>query len=139
MSDEPIHAALLLEQGFAVFESVGEGGFRVVGEPPPFLAELLGDEAHAAELRLGDKFPFLENFLFDAEEIWQAPTGERAESGTWIESADGGREFALEATALWLAGKRVLLLQNPQERFDRQVQVLQTARDFAPGARETAA
>jgi len=130
MSDEPIHAALLRQQGFSIFEFLGDGGFRPVGEPAPFCMDLLGEEeARAETIRLGDKFPFLDNFLVDAEEVWKSPTEERAESGTWIENTEDGRELALEATALWLAGKRVLLVQNPQERFDRQVPVLQTARD----------
>jgi len=130
MSDEPIHTAFLRQQGFAIFEFLGDGGFRLVGEPAPFCIELLGEEeARAETIRLGDKFPFIENFLFDAAEVWKSPAEERAESGTWIENTEDGRELALEAAALWLAGKRVLLVQNPQERFDRQVQVLQTARD----------
>jgi signal transduction histidine kinase len=130
MTDEPIHRALLRQQGFSVFEFLGEGGFRLVGEPVPFYAELVGEEeAGAKTVRLGDKSPFLENFLFDAEQIWKSPTEERAESGAWIENTGKGRELALEATALWLGGKPVLLLQNAQERFNRQVEVLQTARD----------
>ncbi len=130
MSDETIHAALLRHQGFAVFEFLGDGAFRMVGEPAEFCEELLGGKATPeSTVQLGDKSPFLENFLVDADKIWKSPSADRAESGTWVEQVAGGRELALEATALWLAGKRVLLIQNPQERYDRQVQVLQTARD----------
>jgi signal transduction histidine kinase len=41
----------------------------------------------------------------------------------------GGREFALEACALWLTGKRILFIQNPQSRYEERHQTLQTARD----------
>jgi signal transduction histidine kinase len=130
MSDESIYTALLRQQGFAVFEFLGEGGFRLVGEPAGFCTKLLGEEAvRGSTIRLGEKFPFLDNFLVDAEEVWKSSSRERAESGTWIENAPSGHELALEATALWLARKRVLLIQNPQEGFERRVQVLQTARD----------
>ena len=73
--------------------------------------------------------PFLDNFIVDAEEFWNSESDGRVESGAWIEKGEDGDERALEASATWLAGRRVLLLQNPQHRYDERVQVLQTARD----------
>jgi signal transduction histidine kinase len=130
MSDETVYTSFLQEQRLALFEYLGEGEFRPLGSPPPFLAAILGSPAtQAPTLRLGDNMPFLDNFIADAEEFWNSRSEGRAESGAWIEKGEDGRERALEASAVWLAGRKILLLQNPQERYDERVQVLQTARD----------
>ena len=130
MSDESLISALLLKQGYAMFEYLGDGLCRAAGAWPDFLKELLGsDVAGDGVVRLGEKFAFLDNFLFDAEEFWTRQSQGSAESGTWIEKAVSGREYALEASAMWLAGKCVLLIHNPQEKYDAQVQILQTARN----------
>jgi len=71
----------------------------------------------------------MDNFIADAEEFWNLRSEGRAESGAWIEKGEDGSEHALEASAVWLAGRKMLLIQNPQRRYDERVQVLQTARD----------
>ena len=130
MTDESVYSSFLAEERLALFEYLGDGEFRPIGPPPGFLVEILGgDLANAPTLRLGDNMPFLDDFLVDAVEFWNTPSEGRAESGAWIEQSPNGSEYALEASALWLAGRKVLLLQNPQQAYDERVQVLQTARD----------
>jgi signal transduction histidine kinase len=130
MTDESHSAAILQMQGYAVFEYLGDGVLRLIGEPAEWYREILGEEAAAEPtVRLAERFPFLENFLVDAEEFWNSKSPGRAESGTWIEKGEGGREYALEACALWLTGKRILFIQNPQRQYDERHQTLQTARD----------
>ena len=130
MSDEPLYSDFLEEHRLGLFEYLGQGVFRPIGKSPGFLANILGAQtAKAPTLRLGESMPFLDNFVTDAEEFWNSRAEGRAESGAWIEKGEDGREQALEASALWLAGRKVLLIQNPQQRYDERVQVLQTARD----------
>jgi signal transduction histidine kinase len=130
MNDDKVYSSFLLEQRLALFEYLGDGVFRPLGPPPDFLVGILGGEtANAPTLRLGESMPFLENFIVDAEDFWDARSEGRAESGAWVEKSPDGREFALEASAMWLAERKVLLIQNPQQRFDERVQVLQTARE----------
>ena len=130
MNDETLFAVFLENQRCALFEYMGTGVFRTLGKPPAFIVEVVGEEsANARDLILGDSMPFLDNFIADAEEFWASQREGSAESGAWIEKGPGGRELALEASALWLAGRKVLLIQNPQQRYDERVQVLQTARD----------
>src|SRR6202021_878347 len=73
--------------------------------------------------------PFLENFLIDAESFWSSQTQGRIESGMWTEKTASGREISLDAAALWLDGKRILLVRNPQSKYAADARVLQTARD----------
>jgi signal transduction histidine kinase len=130
MTDDAVYTSLLQQQRLALFEYLGEGVFQPIGTPPEFLTAILGGQAaNAATVRLGDSMPFIDNFLADAEEFWNSRSEGRAESGAWIEKGAGGSEHALEASAVWLAGRKMLLIQNPQQRYDERVEVLQTARD----------
>src|SRR5262249_3770984 len=83
----------------------------------------------------GDSSPFLENFLNDAQRVWEEgraagndDPGPRAESGDWVERGADGRDIALEAEAFVLAGRRMLLVANLQARFDEKTRMLQIAR-----------
>ncbi|MGB9070206.1 MAG: response regulator [Candidatus Acidiferrales bacterium] len=133
-SAESIASALLELEGYAAFEYLGEAQFQLIGPPTRFTVQLWGIGDRARE-RLTDRMPFLENFLPEAEECWNsgADLDGRVESGVWIETIDGGRELALEASAFRLAGRRILLIQNPQKRFAGDSALLQTARDAALG------
>jgi signal transduction histidine kinase/CheY-like chemotaxis protein/HPt (histidine-containing phosphotransfer) domain-containing protein len=131
-SAESIASALLESEGYAAFEYLGDAKFQLIGPPTRFSVQLLGDGA-GPDMRLTDRMPFLESFLPGAEESWNSYPDARAESGAWIETVVGGRELALEASAFRLAGRRILLIQNPQKRFAADSALLQTARDAALG------
>lgn len=130
MEAKAISQALIRQQGFALFEFLGDRAFRLVGEPAGFWHDLPG-MAQAAEtpIKLGERFPFLDPFLVEAERIWASRSESCAESGFWIEKSISGRELALEARALWLVGTPILAIQNPQERYEREVRLHQKARE----------
>jgi len=120
---------LARSQGLAVFKYLGSGQFRRFGRLPDWFMEIAGTPAgKTGVLNLGGRFPFVENFLTDAEEMWKAESGDIKDSGLWIEKGSGGREIALEASALWLAGLPVLLIRNPQRSYLEQSRWLQIAR-----------
>jgi len=129
---ESIAAALLAAEGYAPFEYLGGGKFQALGKLPTFCTELLGDGAAAgAPVALAERMPFLESFLPDAEDCWNSAAGGRPESGVWVERVGGGRELALEAAALRLGEKRVLLIRNAQQEFAEESGLLQKARESA--------
>jgi signal transduction histidine kinase len=130
MSETPVLFSILASQGCAVFEYLGDGAFRRLGLPPVWYRELCSADALDADsVRLGERFPFLESFLPDAEAHWSARSEIPAASGVWIESAPGGRKLALEARAFFLEGKRLFLVQNPQTAYEEERKWLQLARD----------
>ena len=97
----PLIEALLRSQGLAVFTYLGDGRFREIGSLPEWLAEIGGAQtAQDGTLELGERFPFVENFLIEAQELWKAESTEHKNSGLWIEKGADGRELALEASAL---------------------------------------
>jgi signal transduction histidine kinase/DNA-binding response OmpR family regulator/HPt (histidine-containing phosphotransfer) domain-containing protein len=130
MSANSIFESFLAGQGYALFEYLGDGDFRVLGAWPDWCANIWGAQPNSAQpIDLADKSPFLENFLVDAEEFWRARLSGSADSGNWIERGADGCEIPLEATARSLDGKRILLLQNLSESFGQQQQWFQTARN----------
>lgn len=130
MAPDHILESFLAKEGFALFEHLGNGVFRPVGDFPPWLARTWGAQfERSATVRLGQHSAFLENFLVDAEEFWKAKKDGSANSGNWIERGEAGDQTPLEAAALWLDGRPVLLIRNFLRSFGEQKQWLQTARD----------
>jgi signal transduction histidine kinase/DNA-binding response OmpR family regulator/HPt (histidine-containing phosphotransfer) domain-containing protein len=130
MSANSIFESFLAGQGYVLFEYLGDGDFRLLGEWPDWCTNIWGTQPNGDQLLgLADKSPFLENFLVDAEEFWRTRSRGSANSGNWIERGADGREIPLEASARSLDGKRILLLQNLSETFGQQQQWFQTARN----------
>jgi signal transduction histidine kinase/CheY-like chemotaxis protein/HPt (histidine-containing phosphotransfer) domain-containing protein len=130
MAPDHILESFLAKEGFALFEHLGNGVFRPIGDFPPWLARTWGAQfERSATVRLGQHSAFLENFLVDAEEFWKAKKDGSANSGNWIERGEAGDQTPLEAAALWLDGRSVLLIRNFLRSFGEQKQWLQTARD----------
>src|SRR5271155_3724048 len=130
MPANSIFESFLAGQGYALFEYLGDGDFRLIGEWPPWCANIWGAPPSGDQLiGLADKSPFLENFLVDAEEFWHAHLPGSVNSGNWIERGAGTLEIPLEASARSLDGKRILLIQNISESFGQQQKWFQTARN----------
>ena len=128
MSRHSIYESFLLQQGIALFESLPGGDFLPIGEPPAW-AKSLWQVSAGTHFRPAEKSPFLENFLAEAVRFWDSHSGESPESGIWTEQDSAAKDFHLDAAALWLAGKRILLVRNLGSGFAARQQVYQTARD----------
>jgi signal transduction histidine kinase/CheY-like chemotaxis protein/HPt (histidine-containing phosphotransfer) domain-containing protein len=137
LAGNPLFEILLASQGHALFEHVGEGSFRPIGAYPDWCKRIWGeaaaaDAADAAQgnsLRLADAAPFLENFLVDAATFWDSHTEGNLQSGNWIEHTSEGVEIPLEASAVSLDGKSLLIVRNLSHTFAEQQELYQTARD----------
>ncbi len=130
MPANSIFESFLAGQGYALFESLDDGRFRLLGKWPDWCANIWGVQPSRDQvIGLAAKSPFLENFLVDAEEFWRAGSPGSVNSGNWIEHGADGREIPLEASARSLDGKRVLLIQNLSETFGQQQRWFQTARN----------
>jgi signal transduction histidine kinase/CheY-like chemotaxis protein/HPt (histidine-containing phosphotransfer) domain-containing protein len=137
LAGNPLFEILLASQGHALFEHVGEGSFRPIGAYPDWCKRIWGeaaaadaaDAAQANSLRLADAAPFLENFLVDAAAFWDSHTEGSLPSGNWIEHTSEGVEIPLEASAVSLDGKSLLIVRNLSHTFSEQQELYQTARD----------
>jgi signal transduction histidine kinase/CheY-like chemotaxis protein/HPt (histidine-containing phosphotransfer) domain-containing protein len=130
MSSNSIFESFLASQGYALFESLEKGAFTIVGTCPVWCRDLFDLKSRNTKpIRLADNSPFLENFLIDAEDFWNSKSEGSVSSGNWIERDKGGREVPLEAFALSLDKRKILILRNLSAHFAEQQQWFQTARD----------
>jgi signal transduction histidine kinase/CheY-like chemotaxis protein len=130
MAPNSIFESFLVSQGYALFESLGDGKFLSVGDCPSWCRDILKLTSPTEKpVALAANSPFLENFLVDAEDFWNSKTEGAVNSGNWTERDKNGREVPLEAFALSLDHKKILILQNLSAHFTEQQQWFQTARD----------
>jgi signal transduction histidine kinase len=137
MAETSIFESFVSSQGFVLFEAVGEGEFRVMGGWPEWCRKTWGDApakgsgggAGGGTMRMGDKSAFLENFLYEAEELWKVAGAGPVSSGNWIEAGEEGEAIPLEATAMTVAGRHILTVRNLGAAYSQQQEMYQTARD----------
>ncbi|HYL46478.1 MAG TPA: hybrid sensor histidine kinase/response regulator [Candidatus Limnocylindrales bacterium] len=126
----PMFESFLADQGYALFESVGGGAFRPVGNCPAWCRKIWPSAGQKSRrIALGEESPYLGNFLVDAEGRWHSKWKEALVSGVWIERDAAGRETPLEAWALRLDGKPVLVVRNLSATYAERQQLFQKARD----------
>ncbi len=97
-----------------------QSGVRISGKAP-----LARDKS----IRLAEASPLLENFLIDAEGFWNSNREGSANSPVWIERDPSGRDVQLEAAALHVDGKNVLLIRNLASTYAERQKLYQAARD----------
>ncbi|RMH67346.1 MAG: sensor histidine kinase [Bacteroidetes bacterium] len=114
---------------YAVLEPRPDGTFRLCGRMPDWLRAFLPGSGEAAgPLDLAAASLFLEHFLVDARAFWASGAPGPLGSGPWTETDRRGREWVLEATALSVDGRALLLVGFPQMDFHRTQQLVQAAR-----------
>jgi len=130
MAANSILESFLAAQGYALFEYTGNGVFHPIGGYPKWCQNLWkGALARDKSIRLGEASPLLENFLIDAEGFWNSNREGSANSPVWIERDPSGRDVQLEATALHVDGKNVLLIRNLASTYAERQKLYQAARD----------
>ena len=130
MAVNSLFDSFLADQGYALFEYIENGVFRPVGDYPNWCEKLWkGAVARDNCIHLAEASPLLDNFLVDAEAFWNSCREGSANSPVWIERDSAGHEVPLEAAALHLAGKNILLLRNLSKTYADRQKLYQTARD----------
>ena len=115
---------------------------HVVGQPPSWAVDGLdcfnrasavsSTEASSSSVFSiipAEKFsPFLDNFLYDAQTCWQENTAQIIHSGAWTEVDKSGKELNLEAVALSLEDRNIVLVERLDTDSSEKFQWLQRAR-----------
>lgn len=120
MTDKAFGAELIEALEIALIEREVGGRLRVLGTPPAWFRGLSPGGAVS--------FPFLDNFLVDAETFWSEQGAGRLRSGIWAEIDDLGHETYLEASAVCVGPRKILLIENQTLVHDEKQKVLQKAR-----------
>ncbi len=112
-----------------VLERQADGGFRLLGTPPAEFVTLCPDIWQTDKgFHPQREFPFLENFIAEAERVWDTAAKPRR-SGPWVETDARGGEHALEAIAVLWAGRRLLIIELLGERYEEHRNFLQMGRE----------
>ncbi len=113
------------------FVAVAEGGFQLLKPVAQRFSEIYPESFSATEpLYPQEKFPFVENFLIDADDIWSDPkNGKRIRSGPWVELNNAGEEVPLEAIALNWQGHKLLFIEIQDESYQLNHNFLQIGRE----------
>jgi two-component system, sensor histidine kinase and response regulator len=128
--DEFVFTGILSALHLAVFQRQADGLRRLAVDPPDWLSRLWPHlAAPGAELRADEFSPFLENFLIDAAACWQTGESARVSSGPWVERDQTGEEHHLQATALHVAGRSILFIQELMELQKQRSAIIQKAHD----------
>ncbi|MEL6166504.1 MAG: sensor histidine kinase, partial [Cyanobacteria bacterium J06628_3] len=90
-----------------VLERLDVGKFKFAGNYPKWIRRFCRKklEPEMEILIPEEEFPFVENFLIDAEEYWQDNDGKPLKSGIWSDLDISGKEFHFEASALLVDNK----------------------------------
>ncbi len=116
--------------GLATFERNEDGSFRRLTWPPKWFCDVAPEPARAvAAVRLEEHFPFLEVFFYEAEEVWERGGVEELRSGAWTETTPEGGELNLQAIALSLGDRQVLVMRQAGEDHEEHRVILQKARE----------
>ncbi len=124
-------ALLLARMQLAVFEVLPGCAFCPFSSPPEWLRDLLPEIETTPVASLVTRFPFLEAFLPEAQEIWQSSSDERACSDLWSEVKPGGGEVHLCAWAFNLGGRPFLVIEAADALYRERQLVLQYAHETA--------
>ncbi len=114
-----------------ILERLEPGSFRIIGTIPAWLSLFCRRNLQSGMVLLipQEEFPFLENFLIDAEEFWLQGSDTKLKSGAWIEYDRRGNERYLEASAVCLEDKRILLIGLQCEDYREKQSIIQKARE----------
>ena len=137
MNEDAIAAELLAALEVTVLERPAAGQLRLMGRTPDWFARFR-PEARSGSATFSDALgsPFLENFLVDAESFWASNASGRLKSGLWTEAGPLGTDFHLEASAVCVGDRKILLIEYRAIAQKEMQKLLQTVRSRSLRSRE---
>ncbi|MGQ0556983.1 MAG: sigma-54 interaction domain-containing protein [Nitrospiraceae bacterium] len=129
LHNESLFNAVLSALDMVVFEREEDSAeFRLQGLPPDWWRQWVGP-AYGTVLDLDQCSPFLRDYLVGAHPIWGGQPGATEKSGPWTEPDRQGGTMALEATALSIGSKKLLLIERLGSGFEKMGAIVQRARE----------
>lgn len=130
MTEEFFQTDILTALDIVTLERLDEATFQLLNVAPRWFFSLQPQtQVTSNKLKLGDLFPFLEHFLYDAEVFWNTQAQGRIKSGPWVEIDTSGKEIHLEAIAVRVKETRYLLIERLRLDYEEVRTLAQKARD----------
>lgn len=127
-TDLQLVLGLLRKLDFAIFLRRGDDVFEALDELPEWLTALLPPDTDPQAFQPGQAFLFLDNFLVDARRFWRLQGAGMLKAGLWNESQEPGPGQWLDAFAVCLPGRDVLVLAQRESHHQEKRELLQKAR-----------
>lgn len=127
MNQIPLHDLLPALDLFVVERDPATWTFSAVTPPPPWWSALPDPTPAGEPTTLAKRFPFLDNFLRDAEAFWDSRAERRLQSGPFVATGSAG-DLLLRASAFNLGPHSVLVLEHLEGDTDTRP-LLQKARE----------
>lgn len=126
-----ITADIFAALNILVLERLDIGLFKVTGAVPNWLARFCECKINTGKKVFipQQEFPFLENFLIDAEDFWLTDRDQPLKSGFWIQQDLLGTESYLEASAIIIEQRKILLIELLEESYREKQSFIQKARE----------
>jgi signal transduction histidine kinase/CheY-like chemotaxis protein len=123
---------LFLALDLIVLEMNPQKGFTLLGSPPLWIDQI----PQSKQLLLGqaceeDVFSFLGNFIQEAKSHWAKNLSHAFRSGAWIEKDHRGQDLLLEATAIDIHGKKLIIIAQDAGHPTERQSIIQKGRDLA--------
>ncbi|GAC19076.1 putative bifunctional diguanylate cyclase/phosphodiesterase [Paraglaciecola arctica] len=125
-------ASLLTALGLldcVVFRRLSSAKFEVLYRAGNWLDELLPEIVDTKVFCFAQNSAYLEDFLIDAENLWQANKNGRIESGLWSEQLST-QLVRLEASAVVANKQNYLIVSKLEAKYRQKQQTLQIAREL---------
>ncbi len=107
----PIFVELLDRLKIAVFECIQGDSYILLSKKQAWLSDFLPDlPATSDTVSMPDDLTYLGNFLIDAKPFWQSQAHGKLDSGIWNEVTESGENCQLEARALNLDNRNILIV-----------------------------
>lgn len=127
--DESLFNRVLSALDVAVLERSNNGdAFHLRGLPPEWWRQCVG-LAESPVLNPLQWSPFLQDYVADPHPAWDDKPGTIEKSGPWTESDRQGGTMTLEATALSMGFRRLLLIERLGAGFEQMQAIVQRARE----------
>ena len=129
---ETLWTQLFVALETAVLERVDQTDtFSLQGTAPAWWPSIFGTTTPPSTVRPGERSPFLKQFLGEAEQGWAGHAAGLVRSGPWTERDPHGTTLHLEATALVVDSRQLLLVARLGADFEQARATLQRAREQA--------
>ncbi len=108
-----------------------KGGFDRLEPVPDSFSEIYPEALESAtNLYPQYKFPFIENFLIDAQQLWDEKINhQQISSGPWIEQVNNNVDIALEARAINWDDEKLLFIEIKDSSYQQYYDFLQRGRE----------
>jgi signal transduction histidine kinase/CheY-like chemotaxis protein len=103
----------------AVFERTDTKKFLQCGQPPQWWLQFAPNFVDDVEFDFLGLHPFLDNFLVDAEQVWDSTQPARVSSGIWQFNDNQGKEFLFESFALTDGVRKALAFREYSQAAER--------------------